>query len=311
MIKGSILAWRLMGLGSTFLVAAPPSSQGPVRIEIQRVEALSFGKLLVGPTGGGGVLTPEGAWMGNGASHQRGALPKPAQFRLSGPPRQAFRLYLEPTLRLVGPRGELRVREFNASLPGLRGVFDANGQAICKLGARLEIQAMALAGTYRSLETPLRMEVLDESGRVMGSTSLPFDMEATLIAPLVLKTLGDLDFGDVVPGRTVGIVEVHPGGGYDLSRSGGARLLQGGVRPATFDLQGQAGTAYSIRLPQSCLLTGPGEAIKVEQFTTNVPINGVLKTNGLQFGVGAQLLVRPSQIPGNYSGYFTVSVDYL
>ncbi len=306
MLKQKIVSCSVIGLCSAALMA-----ERPARVEIQRIDALSFGQLLAGPTGGGGLLTPEGTWIGEGNALQRGGLPRPAHFRLFGPAGQGFRIFLEPNLRLVGPRGELRVTEFKPSLPGFKGVFDATGQAECKLGGRLEIRALAPAGVYRSSETPLRMEVMDENGRVIGSTSLSFAMDAVLIAPLVLTTLGDLDFGDVVPGKTAGVLEVLPGGGYDLSRSGGARLLKGGVRAASFDLQGHAGTAYCIRLPQSCLLTGPGDAIKVEHFTANVSNSGVLTSNGLRFGVGARLLIRPDQVCGPYSGHFTVSVDYL
>ncbi len=58
-------------------------------------------------------------------------------------------------------------------------------------------------------------------------------------------------------------------------------------------------------------LTGPGNAMTINNFTNNAGANPVLDASGnLSFKVGADLVIGANQKGGSYSGTYTVTVIY-
>jgi hypothetical protein len=80
---------------------------------------------------------------------------------------------------------------------------------------------------------------------------------------------------------------------------------------ARFHLLGAAGSGYGLRLPlQEVHLSGPKGTLTVRNFTTDAPLEGLLPAGGLDFGVGATLVLPPEALGGAYSGTFRVEVIY-
>jgi hypothetical protein len=207
---------------------------------------------------------------------------------------------------LGGPAGSApRLAEFRSSLPAWRGAFDATGQAEVRLGGRLDVPAGTAPGLYRAAQVNLQLLVGGQP-----AVNMPFLISALLRAPLLLSTTGDLDFGSLIPGSQTGLFRVLPTGGYQSAQGSGPMHFKGRPNPASFLLLGPAGTGFSIQLPQKVLLMGPGQPMRLEDFTCSVPTQGVLPAGGLAFGVGAALVVPSHQNPGVYRGTFTVTVNY-
>lgn len=288
---------------------APPSGTS---LEVQVAHPMSFGGLLVGAAGGRITLTEDGVLVPDGPGVLPGSLPpaREARFVLTGPPLAAFSISVLPAAPiLTGPKGGiLRMSELRCSLPNLQGSFDAAGRAELRLGGRLDIPANAGPGPYVSGPLSIQLRVPSAPGeRTFQRT---FVISAFLRAPLLLSNTGPMDFGSLLPGSQAGTFEVLADGGHRSATPGGPSLVSGSPRPATFTIQGPEGTCYHIQLPDRILLAGPGAPIPVEAFTCSTPLAGSMPTGGVNFGVGARLLVQRDQTPGAYRGIFLVAVIY-
>lgn len=98
------------------------------------------------------------------------------------------------------------------------------------------------------------------------------------------------------------------------SKTGGVILISGGtITSASFNL-GESGAGKSlnfttITLPTSVPMTSGANSMTVSNFVSD-PANTVLGTGRTVVLVGARLTVAPNQAAGNYSGNFTVTVNY-
>ncbi len=72
-------------------------------------------------------------------------------------------------------------------------------------------------------------------------------------------------------------------------------------------MTGASGATYSVTIPATVSLTGPGSAMTV---TLTDPGAGTLTGGTDTFNVGGTLAVGASQTAGSYSGTYTVSVNY-
>ncbi|MGB9082212.1 MAG: DUF4402 domain-containing protein, partial [Desulfuromonadaceae bacterium] len=82
---------------------------------------------------------------------------------------------------------------------------------------------------------------------------------------------------------------------------------------AAFNVTGDANVQYTITLPVNgeVSLAGPGAAMAVGSFTSNPTSAGTLNSGGTgTIAVGATLTVGSNQVPGSYSGSFSVTVTY-
>lgn len=125
---------------------------------------------------------------------------------------------------------------------------------------------------------------------------------ATIITPIAISKTVDLNFGNIVAG-TAGTVTV----GTDDSRSstGGVTLptaTPGTITAAQFDVTGLANATYSITVPASFNVTGPGDDMEVSTFVTDPTPTGTLDGSGEQtISVGATLAVGANQTAGTYT----------
>jgi hypothetical protein len=110
---------------------------------------------------------------------------------------------------------------------------------------------------------------------------------------------------------TGGTITISPDG--VRSSSGGIILLAGGsATSASFSLAesgtGTALTWTSITLPASATLTSGGASMTLTNFTSDPDHR--MAAGAQLLSVGATLEVGPNQPAGNYSGSFSVSVNY-
>ena len=136
---------------------------------------------------------------------------------------------------------------------------------------------------------------------------------ATIVGPLTLTKVSDMDFGTIAVGTSVGTVVLAP----DNTRtfSGGASMVPpaNGVA-ASFTVAGQASETFAITLPAdgTVTLTGPGDPMPVSAFNHSAGATPALNATGTAaFTVGATLSTAASQASGAYaSANFPVTVSY-
>jgi len=136
---------------------------------------------------------------------------------------------------------------------------------------------------------------------------------ATIVGPLTLTKVSDMDFGTIAVGTSVGTVVLAS----DNTRtfSGGASMVPpaNGVA-ASFTVAGQASETFAITLPAdgTVTLTGPGDPMPVSAFNHSAGATPALNATGTAaFTVGATLSTAASQASGAYtSANFPVTVSY-
>ncbi|MGN7931426.1 DUF4402 domain-containing protein [Sphingopyxis sp. 22461] len=145
--------------------------------------------------------------------------------------------------------------------------------------------------------------------------------EAIVLRPLSFFKVNDLDFGDIIPSATAGTVTIEPDG--SRSRTGGVTLAGNGGEPARFAGLGSFNRQVNISLGSNTIwITGPGVRMRVRNFEIGSTPTAILSTTptrfritsplgNYNFPVGGTLEVGANQAPGDYSGTFTITLNYL
>ena len=132
---------------------------------------------------------------------------------------------------------------------------------------------------------------------------------AKIVAPLQISNVAALYFGTVAPSLTAAdTVVVSPAG----AKTCGAELtcLTDDHTAAEFKVTGEADASYTIDLPNEIKIdNGSGDAMIVADFTGSKS-NGTLVSGADNFTVGGTLAVEANQANGDYTGTFTVAVEY-
>lgn len=133
------------------------------------------------------------------------------------------------------------------------------------------------------------------------------------VRPIVITVTRNLDFGTMVNAATAGTVTIAPATDA-RTRTGGVTLLGGGAPGAArFAVNGTPSRPVQVTLgPRPTLTRVSGtETMTMATLTMNGGINRTLTAAGaLDLRVGGRLNVAANQVPGNYVGTFTVTVDY-
>jgi hypothetical protein len=138
---------------------------------------------------------------------------------------------------------------------------------------------------------------------------------AEISRPSTVQKLEDLQFGDIIAGSTVSTVVVNPSSESRSIQTGNATAFGGTVSAAQFQVSARPLLYYQISLPSSTTLTriSGSETMLVNNFTLNgssirfLPLFTAIGN----FKVGGRLTVGAGQEPGQYSGSFVVTVNYL
>lgn len=133
----------------------------------------------------------------------------------------------------------------------------------------------------------------------------------TLHAVITITTTTNLVFGKVAAGSG-GSVVISPAG--VRTSTGGVTVLSSvSGSAAAFNLQGLASTAYIITLPTNTAvtLTSGANSMTVTDFTVSPGLTGTFSAGGTQsITVGATMNIGANQPQGDYSGNFSITVDY-
>lgn len=147
------------------------------------------------------------------------------------------------------------------------------------------------------------------------------EAEAIILRPLSFFKVNDLDFGDIIASGAAGTVRIHPDG--SRSRTGGVTLAGSGGEPARFAGLGTPQRQVNISLGANQIwITGPGAPMRVRNFEIGSTPTVILSTNptrfridtplgNYNFPVGGILDVNANQAPGDYSGTFIITLNYL
>jgi hypothetical protein len=147
-----------------------------------------------------------------------------------------------------------------------------------------------------------------------SSASASASTEATIITPISISKIVDLNFGNIVTGTVAGDVVVDVSN--TRSATGGVILpsvLTGVITSANFLVTGQPNATYNIQVPSSFTINNLGNSMTVGSFITNPSSTGLLDNSGQQnLSVGATLNVNPNQPSGVYfnSSDLTITVAY-
>lgn len=130
----------------------------------------------------------------------------------------------------------------------------------------------------------------------------------TVATPIAISQTTALDFGTITASASAGTVVLSTAGARSVT-GGVATLGTGGVA-AVFAVTGQGNNAFSISLPTSVNLSGPGTDMTVSSFNHNAGASPALSGGSKTVNVGATLGVGANQVAGAYSGTYTVTVNY-
>lgn len=145
--------------------------------------------------------------------------------------------------------------------------------------------------------------------------------EAIVLRPLSFFKVNDLDFGSILASGTAGTVRLYPNG--SRTATGGATPVGNDGEAARFAGLGVPNRQVSISLgANQIFITGPGAPMRVRNFEIGSTPSAILSTTPLRFNiasalgnynfpVGATLDVGANQTPGDYSGTFTITLNYL
>ena len=155
----------------------------------------------------------------------------------------------------------------------------------------------------------------------LAQNSTQSEAEAIVLRPLSFFKVNDLDFGDIIASNTAGTVRILPDG--SRTRTGGVTLAGNDGEPARFAGLGSYNREVNISLgANQIFITGPGTQMRVRNFEIGSTPTAILSTTptrfriastlgNYNFPVGATLDVNANQAPGDYSGTFTITLNYL
>jgi hypothetical protein len=137
-------------------------------------------------------------------------------------------------------------------------------------------------------------------------------VEAVTISPLSLVKTDDLDFGTLIAGATAGTARINANTGVRTT-TGGVTAAGGTPRRAVFVGVGGSGLLIIVSIsPAPILSNGSGGTM-----TSTLNVQGgtgirLFPGTGVQtFRVGGRLNVGANQQDGNYTGNFSLTVNYF
>lgn len=131
---------------------------------------------------------------------------------------------------------------------------------------------------------------------------------ATVLQPVTISKVTDLDFGKIVSGPAASTVTLSPGGVFQCGT--GITCLDSHTA-ARFSVSGVPGHLVSVQSDSEIMLSSPGGAKMPVALETSA--NTLKLNNGSNnfIGVGGTLSVAAYQAEGVYTGLFTLTVNYF
>lgn len=138
------------------------------------------------------------------------------------------------------------------------------------------------------------------------AASVQTTITATILTPISISKQFDLSFGEVYPdGTLAGTVTVDFSGGRTFAGGAAAGASPGAA--GAFTVTGETGAFYTLTIPATVNLTGPGSDMTVS-LSNNA--TGSLISGSDTFNIGGVLNVGANQGAGSYNTTFDVIVNY-
>ena len=147
-----------------------------------------------------------------------------------------------------------------------------------------------------------------------AAATTPIEANATLISPLSLLNIADLDFATLQV-AAFGTATINPQTGI-LTTTGGVTPAGGTTSRAIFTGAAARTALIWIQIPtgtRQLVRQGGTEVLALNNFTLDPSPFGPLRlvgTTPFTFGVGATLTVPGNAVEGLYSGTFPVTINY-
>ncbi|MEG9328445.1 DUF4402 domain-containing protein [Salinimicrobium catena] len=153
----------------------------------------------------------------------------------------------------------------------------------------------------------LLISLLSFSVTIFAQATANFTASVTIVEPLKITTVSNLDFAEVRAG-TGGVVTVSADG--QRMGFGGVELgEETNISPATFNILGKPGTKISLVLPSGeHLLSNGKETITISNFLSNWTNNDFLTEENNVLKVGASIVVEADQEPGFYTSIKPIEI---
>jgi hypothetical protein len=134
---------------------------------------------------------------------------------------------------------------------------------------------------------------------------------ATIVSPISFTQGAPLEFGAILTSASAGTVSIAATAAGTATSGGGATAMaNGGITPtaAKLNISGSGDFAYSLSVPPSVTLNGPGQPMTASLSPDGTPSSLVNGTSTRY--IGGTISVGANQTGGAYSGNFSVTVDY-
>lgn len=124
-----------------------------------------------------------------------------------------------------------------------------------------------------------------------------------------LKEVSEIIFGTIIPDPDGDTITISPSG--NITSNSGSTFFAGNTSAASFTGKGDKNASYFISFSAGDSMTGTGANMTIQNFTHDAGITPSTDARGnFSFNVGTSLIINPGQISGEYSGVYTVFVDY-
>jgi spore coat protein U-like protein len=147
-----------------------------------------------------------------------------------------------------------------------------------------------------------------------AAATAPFTAKATIVKPLTLKNLTDLDFGTTTmnPTLTSATVSVSSAGGAAVCSNPTMLTCSGGKR-ADFTLTGVAGQTVTISLPAPTGVLTHTNGTNTVSYSLDPVSNVTLDTTtgAGAFAIGGKITIAGTTLDGDYAADIDVDANYL
>jgi len=193
------------------------------------------------------------------------------------------------------------------------GPIGQNSTKTFYVGADFTVRGNEKGQTTGTANSAFQVSVAFTSGG--GSASGIGTATANVRRAMSIQVISGLSFGTIArPNIGTGSVAIDSGNGAVTLTGNRIRQMPGTVSRAVFEIGGEGGQSFTVSVPPTFQLSGPGGPLTV-QTTTSVSglqtLTGSFgSTSTTTVGVGGSVQIPYNLNSGSYSGSFTVTVQY-
>jgi hypothetical protein len=327
--RARLTLWRVAVLGVAALVIHPAAAQtaaiAPSAPDLGNVVSASTGTTTFRVSGSAGTIAKV---TGNGARLSSGG--SPVLVTISCNANTCRNKALTVRVGSIGsPSGRMGALSNFTVTPGSATVTGASGTN----PLTFTIGALANPGSatfWIGMDVPIQG---DDSGAGTGSANSSFYVYvavqgttptsgatslalARVFRPIAISNSAPLAFGKIVrPASGTGSVAISASNGArTVTGTGAIGLSSPAPGRATYLVSGEGGQSFTLSIPSSFQMTGPGTPLTVSLTSTASGSQSLSAAAGsagtLSFGVGGSFPIASTTVTGAYQGSYAVTVSY-